>query len=161
LVLSSCRSAYQFHKGILVVVPLGLLLARLLRAARRHAHPRVVVHTGHTAVPGKSCAPIAIKGMVCAVVNRIASRAMFSPIASTNPLARGNDASGAYKAVTIPLHLCRLHMSASRKASPVHHTLRYQTWQNSTGCKLSTQLDLNSASRLVPPACHPLPCASQ
>ena len=41
--------------------------------------------------------------------------------------------------LTILLHLNQLHMSASNKASPVHHTLGYQTWQNSTGYdKLST-----------------------
>jgi len=115
LVSSHCRFAYQFHEGILVVVPLGFLLARLLRAARCHAHPRVVIHTGHTAVSERSCAPIEIKGMVCAVVNRIASRAMFSRQRQQTPTRAlaGETCLRQPELLTISLDFSRLHMSVS------------------------------------------------
>lgn len=41
--------AHQFHEGILFVIFLVSLLARLLRAAC-HAHSWVVVHAGHIAM---------------------------------------------------------------------------------------------------------------
>jgi hypothetical protein len=130
LVSSHCRFAYQFHEGILVVVPLGFLLARLLRAARCHAHPRVVIHTGHTAVSKRSCAPIEIKGMVCAVVNlEIASRAMFSRQRQQTPTRAlaGETCLRQPELLTISLHPSRLHMSVSIQSFFHHHTFSCQT----------------------------------
>ena len=39
--------AYQFHECVLIIVFFVLLLAHLWLGAPRHAHTRVVVHTGH------------------------------------------------------------------------------------------------------------------
>lgn len=64
--------AYQFHECILIIILLVLLLAHLRLRAPRHAHARVVVHTGHL--------------LICRVVDVGGNLVMYCVFRSKPPL---------------------------------------------------------------------------